>query len=64
MTITIKIDTGNAAFRDSPAYATNYEVSQIMHVVADRFYMDGSDLVPALFDTNGNLVGSVTVKGK
>ena len=58
MTITIKIHTDNAAFEDREA-----EIARILARVCREFYGFGSTPTP-LRDSNGNTVGSVTVKGK
>jgi hypothetical protein len=54
--ISIKINTANAAFEDSPAG----EVARILRELADCFEQDG---IPPqyLHDTNGNLCGEVSV---
>jgi hypothetical protein len=48
----LEIDTGNAAFEDSPGA----EVARILRVVAERIEA-GEDGVIALMDANGNKVG-------
>ncbi len=58
MTITIKIDTGNAAFEDRAT-----EISRILHQWLDR-EGDFARGTVKLHDYNGNTVGSVTVTGK
>lgn len=71
MTITIKLNTGNAAFCDSDAgetdrdaqqYARDIEASRILRSWALRIPEDGYGA--NLRDSNGNTVGSVTVRGK
>lgn len=56
--ITIRIQTGNAAFEDAPAS----EVARILRELADGFEHDG---IPAqtLRDVNGNTCGTVTIEG-
>jgi hypothetical protein len=72
MTITIRLKTDNAAFHDADAgekdrdaqeYARNVEVLRILRKWLDR---DGFEPCweQTLHDSNGNRVGSVTVKGK
>lgn len=55
-TWTITIETGNAAFEDSPTT----ELARILRDLADRLERDG---IPPehLRDINGNRVGHVTV---
>ena len=54
--ITIVIETGNAAFDDAPASA----LANVLRTMADRIEVAG--LPPAPKDSNGNVVGSVTVE--
>ena len=54
--ITIVIETGNAAFDDAPAS----ELANVLRKMADRIEVAG--LPPAPRDSNGNVVGSVTVE--
>lgn len=54
--ITIMIETGNAAFDDSPTG----EIARILRAMADR--IEVADLLPVPKDINGNVVGSVTVE--
>lgn len=54
--ITIKFETGNAAFDDSPTG----EIARILRSMADR--IEEAGLLPAPRDINGNVVGSVTVE--
>ena len=70
MTITIKIKTNNAAFRDDDAgendrdaqeYARDEEIRRIL---MDRLVKDWPFDSTTLIDSNGNTVGSVTVTGK
>lgn len=62
MTITIKINTENAAF-EGPNKDT--EIARLMQKIADRFSEGGSDYAKGnLRDYNGNTVGTVTVRGK
>ncbi len=56
MTITIKLTTDNAAFSDNPAELRDILRIAIAHV------LDKTDRA-TLRDSNGNTVGSVTVKG-
>ena len=56
--ITIVIETGNAAFDDGPAT----EVAAILRRMADR--MEETGVLPAPRDSNGNTVGSVTIKSQ
>ena len=59
MTITIKIDTGNAAFEDNK----EEEVKRILtHWMATDTITESGSI--RLRDYNGNTVGSVTVRGK
>lgn len=60
MTITIKIDTGNAAFQDG---FKAEEVARIVHEYVLPCIADGAKLRPVR-DYNGNTVGSVKVTGK
>jgi hypothetical protein len=59
MTITIKIDTGNAAFSDGNQEA---EVIRILSEWVNRIPRGGYDC--NLYDYNGNRVGVATVRGK
>ena len=54
--ITIVIETGNAAFDDAPAS----ELANVLRAMADR--MEVAGILPAPKDSNGNVVGSVTVE--
>ena len=54
--ITIVIETGNAAFDDAPAS----ELANVLRTMADR--IEAAGLPPAPKDSNGNVVGSVTVE--
>ena len=54
--ITIVIETGNAAFGDAPAS----ELASVLRAMADR--IEAAGLPPAPKDSNGNVVGSVTVE--
>jgi hypothetical protein len=54
--ITIVIETGNAAFEDSPTI----EIARILRAMADRIESCGLPPVPR--DANGNKCGSVTVE--
>ena len=62
--ITIKIRTGNAAFRDGDH--ENYETARILRVIADRLehadWMISSIDDEPLMDIHGNRVGSIVVK--
>ena len=66
MTITIKINTDNAAFGDNEGLQLNAdrdaEVSRILREWAARIPEDGYGAT--LHDHNGNTVGTVTVRGK
>ena len=55
--IRIEIETGNAAFDDSPTT----EIARILRDLAKRFERDG---IPPerLRDINGNTVGTVTIE--
>jgi hypothetical protein len=55
--ITISIETGNAAFEDSPTG----EIGRILRDLAERFEQDG---IPpeVLRDINGNTCGYVTIR--
>ena len=57
MTITIKIDTGNAAFDEN-------KIAEVERII--REWLDGGGVYaqPKLYDVNGNHVGSVKVSGK
>lgn len=60
--ITITIETGNAAFEDSPGA----ETSRLLRLIADRIERDGDCCVTVndeqtLFDLNGNRVGTLKV---
>jgi hypothetical protein len=63
VTITIRLDTGNAAFEDKDA-----EVARIVRHVADLLAAGriaaGVREAQRLHDFNGNTVGSVTLTGK
>ncbi len=68
MTITIRLQTDNAAFQDQDG-DPRYEVARIVRQIAswfvdDGLYLDGADTYPPLRDSNGNTVGSVTVTGR
>lgn len=54
--ITIVIETGNAAFDTAPAT----ELASVLRAMADRIEVAGIPPVPK--DSNGNVVGSVTVE--
>ena len=54
--ITIVIETGNAAFVEGPAS----ELASVLRAMADRIEVAG--IPPAPKDSNGNVVGSVTVE--
>jgi hypothetical protein len=55
--ITITIETGNAAFDDSPTA----EIARILRDLAKRFELDG--LPPSkILDANGNCVGRCEVE--
>lgn len=56
--ITIKIDTANAAFEDNP-----FELAAILEEMAARI-RDGQGIKKTVWDSNGNTVGYVTVRGK
>ena len=56
--ITIRIETGNAAFEDSPTG----EIARLLRDLADRFEQDG--IPPStLHDLNGNFCGEVQIVG-
>lgn len=55
--ITIKIDTDNAAFDDG---MRGHEVARILHKLADEYDDLGGLHRPFLHDINGNTVGTVT----
>lgn len=58
MTITIKIDTGNAAFEGDKR-------GEVMRILADWIANGQRGILAAkLYDYNGNRVGSVTLKGE
>lgn len=59
MTITIKIATGNEAFSGVGRYL---ELARLMDKAKDAVV--GEERERVLMDSNGNRVGSVTVKGK
>jgi hypothetical protein len=54
--ITIELETGNAAFDDSPTG----EIARILRAMADRIEEVG--MLPVPRDINGNVVGSVTIE--
>lgn len=60
MTITIKIQTANAAFRENG----DGEVFRIINDAVERIRRDGFTVNAPLRDSNGNTVGSVKVTGK
>lgn len=62
MTITIKIDTGNAAFQGDNKHP---EIVRIVQEWAARLTTGNrwSNYPPTLRDVNGNTVGTVTVTG-
>lgn len=64
MTITIKINTENAAFEDD----RDGELTRILTAAIARLTHNGSPYWRTcpltLHDSNGNTVGSVTVRGK
>ncbi len=55
MTITIEINTANAAFEDSE------EMGRILHKMVDRICTKGEDF-GKLIDINGNIVGEFDVR--
>lgn len=62
MTITIKLDTGNAAFEVDPI--GELERILIRFMVRAKYTASLKDCTGALQDSNGNTVGSVTVTGQ
>lgn len=54
--LTVIIETGNAAFEDSPTG----EIARILRAIADRIEETGGTPVPK--DINGQVVGSVTIE--
>jgi hypothetical protein len=60
MTITIRIDTDNAAFDDDKASGAHTEIARLLAGIAARFDTDGPHDGP-LMDINGNTVGTVTI---
>lgn len=56
--ITISIETGNAAFADSPAS----EIARILRDLAKRFERDGASSCLTLRDINGNRCGRVAIQ--
>lgn len=55
--ISIRIETGNAAFEEHPAH----EIARILRKLAAQFELDG--LPPAnLRDLNGNVCGTVYIR--
>ena len=54
--LTVIIETGNAAFEDSPTG----EIARILRAIADRIEETGVPPVPK--DINGHVVGSVTIE--
>lgn len=62
MTITIRIETDNAAFEDDHASNTHTEIARLVAKVAQWFDTDGPHNGP-LYDINGNKVGYVNVIG-
>jgi hypothetical protein len=53
--VTIQFETDNAAFADGNAHA---EIAAILRELADKF--EDRRYVTKVYDTNGNVVGSVT----
>lgn len=60
MTITIRLDTGNAAFEDAGKEA---EVVRIITEQVCRVFYSLGSTPTNLRDVNGNTVGTVTVRG-
>ena len=58
--ITIKIETGNAAFDEECGGSPTHEIARILRDLADRFE-DGTP-PEYLRDVNGNRVGTVDVR--
>ncbi len=56
--VTITIETGSAAFEDSPAS----EVARILRDLASRFERDGASPCLTLRDMNGNRCGLVSIQ--
>jgi hypothetical protein len=56
--VTITIETGSAAFEDSPAS----EVARILRDMAGRFERDGARPCLTLRDINGNRCGLVSIQ--
>lgn len=54
--VTIRIETGNAAFALDPAM----EIARILRDLADQFTRDGSAYPPR--DHNGNTVGTIEIE--
>lgn len=54
--VTIKIETGNAAFQDAPAT----EIARILRHIAEQFEREG-DASPVIRDANGNFCGEVQI---
>ena len=68
MTITIKLKTDNAAFRDDNGDNESACLDEIARIVTDWLNHRIEPLRQVgpqpLYDYNGNAVGSVTVRGK
>jgi hypothetical protein len=62
MTITITLDTNNAAFDNDRVSRAHTEVARLVGQVANWFDTDGPHDGP-LYDYNGNHVGDVAVSG-
>ncbi len=63
MTITITIDTGNAAFQDDETSVFDNESTEVIRILRD-WLSHGSALradVRPLYDYNGNKVGRIEV---
>ncbi len=56
--ITIVIETGNAAFDDSPAS----EIARILRELAEKFEQYGGRQFEKLYDVNGNRCGSIDIR--
>lgn len=64
MTITIRIETGNAAFEGNKSGEVALIVGKVSQLIRQRQIPSGVQGARRLLDSNGNVVGTVTVTGK
>ena len=57
--INISINTDNAAFEDIAPDGMNHELPRILEALAN-YIIKYNELPPAIFDINGNKVGTIT----